>query len=166
MTDHPELALDRLDSFRWDAMAVGRGWKPRPLRGSCEGADVILDARGCAEEEQHRPGGSLPEAHRPPVSSPVSFIRARVLRNQSGSLPVSTTRPRTGSTSPMGYYGVGMRRADADPDQPLLAGHHLPAQLWRAADEVAGMNNHSTHRDLFHFATPAGQHSLKRQPVI
>src|SRR5581483_10771189 len=51
MTDHPELALDRLDSFRWDARAVGRGWKPRPLRGFCEGADVVLDARGCAEEE-------------------------------------------------------------------------------------------------------------------
>jgi len=28
------------------------------------------------------------------------------------------------------------------------------------------MNNHSTHRDLFHFAKHAGQHCLKRQPVI
>jgi len=28
------------------------------------------------------------------------------------------------------------------------------------------MNNHSTHRDLFHLAKHAGQHYLKRQPVI
>ena len=54
MAHHAELSLDSGHALSWDARAVGRRLKPRPLGGFGERSDVVLDAGRRREDQRPR----------------------------------------------------------------------------------------------------------------